>query len=100
MALQGDLAQILDAFGMRPGELDPVRIGRARVDCKVYSPLRLIPSVVEVKDNRFPVSSIALRVSNGVEIIEAKARMRLIDTGTNVAVAEFEITEALGLYYA
>lgn len=68
----GDLAQILDAFGMRPGELEPVRIGRVKVDCKVYSPLRLVPSVVEVKDNRFPVSSIALRVSNGVEIIEAK----------------------------
>ena len=38
-----DLVQTLDAFGTRSCEHDPVRIGRVRVNCKVYSPLRFLP---------------------------------------------------------
>jgi len=67
-----DLVQILDAYGTPPGELDPVVIGRVKLNCKVYSPVRLTPSVVEVTDKRFPHSSIELHVSKGVEIVEAK----------------------------
>ncbi len=80
-----DLAQTLDAFGTRPGELDPVRIGRVYVNCKVFSPLRFVPAVIEVKDKRFPVSSIALRVSKGVEIVEAK-----MSDSNSVILAVFE----------
>ena len=67
-----DLVQILDAYGTTPGELDPVIIGRVKLNCKTYSPVRLTPSVVEVTNKRFPHSSIELHVSKGVEIVEAK----------------------------
>ncbi len=67
-----DLVQILDAYGTSPGELDPVVIGRIKLNCKIYSPVRLTPSVVEVTDKRFPHSRIELHVSRGVEIVEAK----------------------------
>ena len=67
-----DLHQTLDVVGLRPGELDPVRIGRINVNCKVFSPLRLVPSVVEVKENRFPNSIVDVKLSKGVEVVDAK----------------------------
>ena len=36
-----EIAQILDANGTRPGELDPMVIGRVKVKCKIFAPFLL-----------------------------------------------------------
>jgi hypothetical protein len=75
-----DFAQILEAFGTKPDELDPIIIGRVKVKSKVYAPLRLIPAAVEIKEKRFPLSSIGLKLSNGVEIVHAS----LMDSNSTI----------------
>jgi hypothetical protein len=67
-----DLEQSLDAFGTPSGQVDPVRIGRIKLNCKVYAPLRFVPHVIEVIDGRLPETNLSLQVSKGVEIVDAE----------------------------
>lgn len=65
-----DLVQTLRAFGNRSGDVEAVKIGRINVNCKVYSPVRFTPSLIEVVNHRFPVDTIELHVSNGVDVVD------------------------------
>ena len=66
-----DLAQTIDIYGTPRGEADPSVICVVRVKCKVFSPVKLIPSVVEIKEGRFPFEFIEVKSSAGVVINSA-----------------------------
>ncbi len=65
------LEQTLRLYGTLPGEFEATELGRVKVACKVFAPLRLQPAWIEVSEkNPFP-ETIKLQLSHGVEIQEA-----------------------------
>jgi hypothetical protein len=67
----GDLMLILDGIGTRPGEIDPIRFGRIKLNCRVFAPFKLVPPSVEVENDRFPLEYIQLKLSKDIELVEA-----------------------------
>lgn len=85
-----EMAQILDANGTRPGDLESVVIGRVKVKCKIYAPLSLVPSAIEITDGHVPISKIEVQVSEEVEILEAT-----MSDSNSVMVATFDPKDRL-----
>ena len=67
-----DLFQVIDIMGTRAGEVDPVLIAKIKLACEVFQPLKISPSIIEVKDRRLSATELQVEATDEVIISDAQ----------------------------
>lgn len=84
------LEQTLRLFGTLPGASEAIEVGRVKVGCKVFAPLRVQPSWIEVSEAKPFPETITVELSQGVVVLDAK-----MSAGRSLIAGNFEKDDSI-----